>query len=131
MGEILALLSLPKSPFQARFFGPYLITKIINNVNYIIHTPDKRKSQRLCHVTCQRNTMGEKRAHGVNITRVVPVAIAREVEDFSCRDEIMSGSIKPKNLNVLFNLQEKLSHLPALEQKQMISLITELYCFVS
>lgn len=70
--------------------------------------------------------MGEKRAHGVNITRVVPVAIAREVEeDFSCRDEIMSGSIKPKNLNVLFNLQEKLSHLPAPEQKQMISLITE------
>ena len=37
----------------------------------------------------------------------------------------MSGSVKLKNSDVLANLQEKLSHLPAPEQKQMISLITE------
>ena len=37
----------------------------------------------------------------------------------------MSGSVKLKNSDVLANLQEKLSHLHAPEQKQMISLITE------
>ena len=59
----------------------------------------------------------------MNITRVAPVAMTVEVEeDFSCRDEIMSGSVKLKNSDVLANLQEKLSHLPAPEQKQMISL---------
>ena len=119
--KVLALLPVPKSPLQARFCGPYLITKKINNVNYIIHTPDRRKSQRLCHVNMLKKYYeGEK----VNITRVAPVAMTVEVEDFSCRDEL-SGSVRLKNSDVLSNLQEKLGHLPAPQQKQMISLIKE------
>ena len=119
--KVLALLPVPKSPLQARFCGPYLITKKINNVNYIIHTQDRQKSQRLCHVNMLKKYYeGEK----VNITRVAPVAMTVEVEDFSCRDEL-SGSVRLKNSDVLSNLQEKLGHLPAPQQKQMISLIKE------
>ena len=48
--KVLTLLPISKSPLQARFCGPYLITRKASDVSYIIHTPDRLKSQRLCHV---------------------------------------------------------------------------------
>ena len=70
---------MPKSPLQARFCGPYLVTKKLNNVNYVFSTPDRQKSQRLCHV--------EKyfeREMSKNVTKVAPVAMTVEVEKDLC-----------------------------------------------
>ena len=51
LGEkVLALLPIPYQPLQARYSGPYMITKKVSEVDYIIDTPDRRKSQRLCHI---------------------------------------------------------------------------------
>ena len=38
--KVLALLPLPRQPLQARFCGPYIVTKKVGDVNYVIHTPD-------------------------------------------------------------------------------------------
>ena len=35
---------------QARSSGPYVITKKVSEVDYLIDIPDRRKSQRLCHI---------------------------------------------------------------------------------
>ena len=121
--KVLALLPVPNSPLQARFCGPYLITKKLNNVNYVISTPDRRKSQRLCHVNMLKKYF--ERETSRNATKVAPVAMTVEVEEDLCRDEIMSGCVKLQNSDVLSNLQEKLSHLTKSERQQMISLITE------
>ena len=48
--KVLALLPLPRQPLQARFCGPYVVTRKVGDVNYIIHTPDRRRTERLCHV---------------------------------------------------------------------------------
>ena len=45
-----ALLALPRQPLQARFCGPYIVTKKVGDGNYIIHTPDWRRTERLCNV---------------------------------------------------------------------------------
>ena len=48
--KVLALLPIPYQPLQGRHSGSYMITKKVSEVDYIIDTPDRRKSQRLCHI---------------------------------------------------------------------------------
>ncbi|KAL5020806.1 hypothetical protein ScPMuIL_002105, partial [Solemya velum] len=48
--KILALLPIPSQPLQARYFGPYVVEKKVDDVNYIVQTPGRRKKTQLCHV---------------------------------------------------------------------------------
>ena len=48
--KVLALLPVPYQPLQAWYSGPYVITKKVSEVDYVIDTPDRQKSQRMCHV---------------------------------------------------------------------------------
>lgn len=48
--QVLALLPLVGSPFQAKFAGPYVILKRVSDQNYMIYTPDRRRKSQLCHV---------------------------------------------------------------------------------
>lgn len=121
--KVLTLLPVLKNPLQARFSGPYLITKKINEVNYIVHTPDRCKSQRLCHVNMLKKY--HEREESTNGIPVAPVTVVGESRDLVGRDDVMSGSIKLKNSDILANLNEKLSHLSLLEQEQMSSLLSE------
>ena len=75
--KVLVLLPLPNSPLQARFCGPYLVTKKLNNVNYVINMPDRRKSQRLCHVNMLKKYF--EREMSKNVTKVAPVAMTVKV----------------------------------------------------
>ena len=47
--KVLALLSIPGRPLQARYFGPYTVEKKASDLNYIITTNDRRKQKQLCH----------------------------------------------------------------------------------
>ena len=44
--KVLALLTIPGRPLQARHFGPYTVQKA-SDLNYIITTPDRRKQKQL------------------------------------------------------------------------------------
>lgn len=48
--QVLVLLPVSGSAFQARFSGPYTIEKKISDLNYVISTPDKQRHSRVCHV---------------------------------------------------------------------------------
>ena len=48
--EVLILLPLHGHPLQARYNGPYTIDKKINDVDYIVKTPGRRKEKWLCHI---------------------------------------------------------------------------------
>ena len=41
--KVLALLPVPGNTLYSRFFGPYVIEKKLNDLNYILVTPDRRK----------------------------------------------------------------------------------------
>jgi len=125
--KVLALLSLPNQPLQARFCGPYMyvVTKRVGDVNYVIDTPDRRKTQRLCHVNMLKSYW--ERGNVAKIAIVAPVS--RQVEDatvsedtVSTDDVMMSSSCTLQNSDILANLMKQLSHLP---QQQVSDLIME------
>ena len=48
--EVLALLPIPGSPLQARYSGPFVVDRKLNEVDYIINTSEQHKQQLLCHI---------------------------------------------------------------------------------
>lgn len=42
--QVLALLPVEGSPFQARYSGPFVVVKQVTDFNYLIATPERRKS---------------------------------------------------------------------------------------
>lgn len=48
--QVLALLPVEGSLFQARYSGPFVVVKQVSDLNYLIATPDRRKSTQLCHI---------------------------------------------------------------------------------
>ena len=106
--KVLALLPVTGNTFQARYFGPYLIEKKENDLNYVIITPDRRKSKQLCHVNMLKPYL--ERKSGVQIVNMIDNNIRHEIED---TNELfnLSESTKLHNSDVLCNMNEKLSHL--------------------
>jgi len=47
---VLVLLPVSGKPFQCKYQGPYKIVRQLGPVDYLIATPDKRKTERTCHV---------------------------------------------------------------------------------
>ncbi|XP_037780157.1 uncharacterized protein LOC119576547 [Penaeus monodon] len=48
--KVLVFLPVPGASLKARYYGPYVVEKKINNLNYVIQTPGRRKKTRLCHI---------------------------------------------------------------------------------
>ncbi|KAL6485643.1 hypothetical protein MHYP_G00050350 [Metynnis hypsauchen] len=48
--QVLALLPVVGSPFQAKFGGPYTIDRSLSGHNYLLRTPDRRKKTQVCHL---------------------------------------------------------------------------------
>jgi len=126
--KVLALLPLPNQPLQARFCGPCMVTKRVGDVNYVIHTPDHRNTQHLCHVNMLKSYW--EREDVTKVVTVVPVCGLEEdaivSEDTVSTDNIMmSGSCTLQNSDILANLIKKLSHLSQSQQQQVSCLILD------
>ena len=48
--KVLILLPIPGHSLQACYSGPYAIEEKVNDLTYIIQTPERRKGRRLCHI---------------------------------------------------------------------------------
>ena len=65
--RVMVLLPIHGNPLQARFCGPFTVLEKLNEVDYIISTPGRRKSKRLCHINMlklyhDRKDLGSKKA---------------------------------------------------------------------
>ena len=48
--QVLALLPVPGSSLSACFSGPYVIERKICETDYVVKTPDRKRSSHVCHV---------------------------------------------------------------------------------
>uniref|UniRef100_A0A674E7Q6 Gypsy retrotransposon integrase-like protein 1 n=1 Tax=Salmo trutta TaxID=8032 RepID=A0A674E7Q6_SALTR len=136
--QVLALLPIIGSPFQAKFQGPYTVVRQYTEQNYLVATPERRKAHQLCHINLlkpyyARSTetkQWESKEDGK------PVLLADTVTSFgssharSVHDEedvpgpddcVLQGRLKnSETLDILDNL---LNHLPVDERKEMVDLI--------
>jgi len=48
--KVLVLLPMPGKPLHAKCHGPYSVEQQLGPVDYVISTPDRRKTKRVCHV---------------------------------------------------------------------------------
>lgn len=54
---------MPSSAFAAKFSGPYIVERTINDTDYVIKTPDRCRKTRVCHVNMfKRYLKGEEKS---------------------------------------------------------------------
>ena len=69
--QVLALLPIPGSPFRAKFSGPYDIVRQVTEQDYVIATPNRRKSSQLCHVNLLKPYYSPSSRSDVTVDNVV------------------------------------------------------------
>ena len=121
--RVLALLPVHGSPLEARYCGPYTIREKCNDVDYIIDTPGRRRSRRLCHINMLKSyhNRGDVKEKPVALTAVVGQAGEEEPDT----NEESRCVMRLSNSEVLNNLDTKLGHLPDPEKVQIKSLLHE------
>lgn len=129
--QVLALLPIVGSPFQAKFHGPYTVVKQLSELNYLIATPDRRKRQQLCHINLLKPYFVRESLQCTAKTLVSgTVLTACEAQESSLHggeevampdEAVLCGRLK--NSETLQKLDTLFSHLSRDKAKQLVSLI--------
>ena len=92
----LVFLPVPGDPLHAKFMGPYTIEKKVNETNYVINTPDRRKKQWVCHINMLKQYFGRD---------VKPKLVTQKVSSWEEEKEVTQDLSWPgSNSEVLGNL---------------------------
>ena len=55
--KVLVILPIPGHPLRARFCGPYIVQRKVNDVDYVVYIRECRKKEGYVILTCSRSTM--------------------------------------------------------------------------
>ena len=97
--QVLALLPVFSSPFEAKFTGPLTVLRQTSSQNYLLSTPLRRKPTQLCHIN------------------LLKPYYARESEDSVCSSRELRGSVSP----ILVAVPVVSAHFPLQEDDGVIS----------
>lgn len=127
--KVLVLLPIPSSVLQARFSGPHAVERKLSD--YVINTPDRGRSSRVCHLNMFKHYVGREAVSGTAAPTVPePVAAVCGALPRSCplvEDAFINYNCL-RNSEALKGLQSFLAHLsdPA---RRDVDLINVLICF--
>jgi hypothetical protein len=122
--EVLLLLPQLGHALQTKFCGPYKVLKKLNSVDYLIHTPDRKKSKRVCHVNMIK-------PYHVRATPVSCVNVNEngcQIENSVNDDVIQLSKMLPSpvlNSEAMLKIAEKLCHLSEKQQCDVTQLFSE------
>ncbi|XP_033100281.1 uncharacterized protein LOC117103773, partial [Anneissia japonica] len=124
--KVLVLLPIFGEPLEAKFSGPYVIKKKLNDVNYVVSTPDRRKSQRVCHVSMLKPYLD--RQPMVCVSRVVE-SVDESVEPLKeneLNDSHMDAvTARLSNSEILENIDNYLAYLAPTHKHDISALLTK------
>lgn len=149
--QVLALLPIVGSPFQAKFAGPYTVARKISDLNYLINTPDRKKKTQLCHVNLLKPFYGSECSVDTRVGRadmidvpdscvkpvllagsshvagaelpITSVLIGGDQDEIDPGDSVLQGRLR--NSEALSSLHDRFSHLTEVQRMDLISLIFE------
>lgn len=130
--KVLVLLPVPGSSLAARFSGPYVVERKLSDTDYVIKTPERRKSTRVCHINMLKAYHSRDVPVGV-ISSPVPVGVVATLPEVTTTEDVdglhFRGQSLPTarlaNSEALLELSSQLSHLTEEQQKDLIKLIND------
>ena len=123
--KVLVLLPLQGDPLSAKFSGPYTIEKKLNEVNYVVVTPDRRKTRRVCHVNMLKPYFEREDPNAPKPIASVVSVNPEPKEDDSATITLEPVEAKLENSDSLQNLDVTLDYLPSHQKKRVITLLRE------
>ena len=131
--KVLVILPIPGHPLRARFCDPYIVERKVNDVDYVVYMPERRKKRRLCHINMLKKYHVDCRTPSAPYTPLT-VAITSNIAhgDRATQDGegpidegFVGVSVRLRNSDVLANLDKKLSHLSTEERSDVAELVQE------
>ncbi|KAL2102368.1 hypothetical protein ACEWY4_001536 [Coilia grayii] len=90
--QLLALLPVPGSPFCAKFFGPYVVVRQVTDVDYLMCTPDRKRSTQLCHMNLLKPYYAPPRDEGAKSVGLAAVSrVIGDVQEVAAPDVVSPG----------------------------------------
>ncbi|XP_043968384.1 uncharacterized protein LOC122828679 isoform X1 [Gambusia affinis] len=128
--KVLILLPIPGSSLETKFSGPYVVEKKLSETNYIVQTPDRRKT-RLCHVNMIK-LYHSRETDQPTQNRVKPISPVTCVTK-SAEEDMVTRKDPPQvarlsNSEILANLPDYLSHLSGDQVEDITKLISDFQC---
>ena len=100
----------------------------MSDVNYILQTPEQRKSRRLCHVNMLKEYYEKSPPRNLTeqcTSRLVALSVNVEASQKPKTEDSIQGELRFNNADVSTNLDKKLSHLPLNKRAEVVELIQE------
>ena len=112
--KVLVLLPVQGNTLQTRYHGPYKVLKRVGDLDYIIETPDRRKSTQLCHVNMVKPYFERGVKKPVMLTDCNIESNSNQEHEIwdDTPDLDVECKIRLSNSEILDDLETKLSHVP-------------------
>ena len=120
---------IPGRPLQARYYGPYTVEKKLSDVNYTVNTPGRRKLKQLCHINMLKKFIDrDSDSSVISSVSIVNSAPHEQTQtDFKEMNSVKCEPLSSKlqNSDILYDLDQKLSHLDPDKKHELKQLILE------
>lgn len=112
--KILLYLPTQGNALQGKFSGPYIVDSQVSDTNYIVFTPDRRKSKQFCHVNLMKPYHSRQPDD-------VGVAVVGENDYDTCHIEDDIEIVSPRlcNSEILSDMTCKVKHLDSSKQQDI------------
>lgn len=117
--KVLVLLPTLKEPLRARYHGPYPIVKRVNELNYIVSTPDRRKATQTCHINMLKEYFTRPEPTAEQVLVIEAEGEPKESASFS------NQQVRLKNSEILADSESLTGHLPSHEKETLQKLLKE------
>ncbi|KAK0145445.1 Retrovirus-related Pol polyprotein from transposon 297 [Merluccius polli] len=120
----------PGSSLQSRFSGPYTVDRKISDTDYVVHTPDRKRKSRVCHINMLKryfsrmSELPQTPAAPVMSVSMVPTQYNLADDGLAEKSGLMPAA-RLRNSEVLGELENFLSHLSASARADITELIED------